>query len=111
MFKTEEESLMKTIFLLALSGLIASDAMAVSRYNSQSMTCSAVHARIGQEGEVILRYPSRNNSVTIYDRYVSTSAGCVNLGLISKTSVPTADNPQCPVQRCVSTTGQGNSRR
>ena len=102
---------MKTIFLLTILSLFASNALAMSRYNSHSMTCSALHDMIAREGEIVLRYPSGSyNNLMMYDRYVSSSAACVNRGVMSRATVPTSDNQKCPVQRCVTTTGKGHNR-
>ncbi|MBB5576696.1 MULTISPECIES: hypothetical protein [Rhizobium] len=103
---------MKKIILLAALTLSASSAMAMSRYDTHNMTCSALHNKIAQEGEIVLRYPSHSvNNLMMYDRYVSNSAACVNHGTFSSATVPTSDEPSCKVQRCVSTTGKGHNRK
>ncbi|HEY0123477.1 MAG TPA: hypothetical protein VGC14_17285 [Rhizobium sp.] len=103
---------MKKIMLVAAFGLCASSAMAISRYDTQSMSCAAVHDKIAQEGEVVLQHPSHNvGNPMIYDRYVSNSAACVNRGIPSKASVPTADDPSCKVQLCTPATGRGHNRK
>jgi hypothetical protein len=102
---------MKKIILLMALALSASSAMAMSRYDSHRMTCSALHDKIAREGEIVLRYPSHSvSNLMMYDRYVSSSAACVNRGTMSSASVPTSDDPSCKVQRCVSTTGKGHNR-
>ncbi|MFT4181006.1 MAG: hypothetical protein QM636_03700 [Rhizobium sp.] len=103
---------MKTIMLVAAFGLCASSAMAISRYDTPSMSCAAVHDKVAQEGEIVLQHPSHTvNNLTVYDRYVSNSAACVNRGIPTKASVPTSDDPSCKVLLCAPATGKGHNRK
>ncbi|CAN7530060.1 hypothetical protein LJR251_003666 [Rhizobium rhizogenes] len=103
---------MKKIMLVVVFGLCASSAMAISRYDTPSMSCSAVHDKIAQEGEVVLQHPSSTvKNLTVYDRYVSNSAACVGRGVPTKASVPTSDDPSCKVQLCAPATGRGHNRK
>jgi hypothetical protein len=91
---------MKGTFALALAfSLLAFDAQAISRYNSQSMTCERVQATVRREGAVILSYTGRGNA-PLYDRYVAHSGFCNGTDITRITSVPTSDNSRCIVYRC-----------
>ncbi len=80
---------------------VASPAAAVSRYNSQSLTCAEARQRVIDEGAVILRYPStRVRGMTLYDRYVTRNAQCDDNEYAERAYVPTRDEPQCPVLSC-----------
>lgn len=92
---------MKALILMPAIVLAASPAYAISRYNSQSMSCRAVHRVIAEQGAVILRYRSaRNPSLQLYDRYVADGGECAMGEGAIVDSVPTADSPQCVVYRC-----------
>jgi hypothetical protein len=87
------------IVLAAISA--ASPAAAISRYNSQSMTCAEARQRVIDEGAVILRYPSTKvRGMTLYDRYVTRSAQCDSHEYAERAYVPTQDEPRCPVLSC-----------
>ncbi|MFB9951085.1 hypothetical protein ACFFP0_19740 [Rhizobium puerariae] len=88
-------------FACAIALLPAGPALAISRYNSTTMSCAAVQRAIGREGAVILRYPSRNvRGMTLYDRYVTDSGFCDAHEFADRVTVPAADTPRCPVRAC-----------
>ncbi|MGG6895436.1 MULTISPECIES: hypothetical protein [Rhizobium] len=93
---------MKKIILLGL--LIASastPALAISRYNSMSMTCAEAKATINRERAVIMRYPARRTSkMTLYDRYVADSRACDVGYYADQDYLPTKDRASCPVYIC-----------
>jgi hypothetical protein len=93
---------MKSKCLLVLVLVLTSaEAYAISRYNSQGMTCGRVQAAIRNEGAVILRYSSkRNPSLPLYDRYVLHDGFCSYGEYAKYASVPTRDTPSCPVYKC-----------
>lgn len=92
---------MKTLALIAVSMLVASPALAISRYNSPSMTCEAARAAVLSQRAVILRYPSKRVSgMTLYDRYVRDNNQCDPHQYAGRAYVPTRDNPRCPVLSC-----------
>ena len=94
---------MKRFILVAaiVAGAIV-PAYAISRYNSQSMSCQAVQAAIRNEGAVILRYPSRRTpNMTLYDRYVLHDGFCMSTQFADDATVPTADRASCSVRKCV----------
>jgi hypothetical protein len=82
--------------------LIASEAQAISRYQTLRMGCEEVQDVVRQEGAVILRWHSfRDPSLPLYGRYVSDRRFC-DLGEVTKfESVPTADHRYCTVKQCV----------
>lgn len=81
--------------------LVAFPAAAISRYNSERLSCAQVHAIIRNEGAAIMRYPSRFTGNILYDRYVADSSLCVLGKYAQSTSIPTADRDHCPVYHCV----------
>lgn len=96
---------MKTIALGLCLAAIALPAQAISRYNSTQMSCAQAHARISQEGAVILRYRSaRNPSLPLYDRYVQDARWCEPGEYAKLEVVPTSDTNRCPVLRCMEKT-------
>lgn len=102
---------MKKIILIAALGLFASNAMAMSRHSSQSMTCAQVHDEISKDGMMVLRYPSKQKSdMMMYSRAVTNSMSCVGMGGMANTTVPTSDDPKCRVKTCNPTTGKGPNK-
>jgi hypothetical protein len=102
---------MKTLFVFAAVGLIASNAMAISAYDSKSMTCSDIQQKMKQEGQIVLRYPSSSHSdMMMYNRYVSNSTSCLGQGAMTSANVPTADGQPCKVKTCSFTTGKGPNK-
>lgn len=92
---------MKHVLLAALLLAGASPAVAISRYQSPSLTCEQARDVIRREGAVILRYPSeRVQNLTRYDRYVRNSGYCDSNEYADWTTVPTRDNPSCRVLAC-----------
>lgn len=93
---------MKATVSLALALCMASvPAYAISRYNSQSMSCSRIQSVIRNEGAVILRYRSaRNPSLPLYDRYVAHDGFCDFNKYAAAAWVPSSDSRSCPVLVC-----------
>lgn len=75
---------------------IPTDANAISRYNSKSMTCSAIKAAINNEGAVIL-----DTANGIFDRYVRNRNQCLVNQTTKRRSVPAADTSKCRVRYCI----------
>jgi hypothetical protein len=90
---------MKTATAGLLLLFVASPALAISRYNPVDRTCASVQQTIANERAVILRYQSRSGNL-LYDRYVSDDNQCGSGSYAARTSVPTRDNPNCPVYNC-----------
>lgn len=92
---------MKTLIVALGAVCLASPALAISRYNFLDKSCEAVQQIIKAEKSVLLRYPSRDGKVMLYDRYVSNDGQCgTNFFYAANASVPTKDNPSCPVRNC-----------
>ena len=80
---------------------LAEPALAISRYNSTSLTCDQVRQLLVNEGAAILRYPSpRVKDMTLYDRYVTRNAMCDPHEYADRAYVPTRDTDRCPVLNC-----------
>lgn len=75
-------------------------AQAISRYDSLRQSCASVQQIISRERAALLRYPSRSGNVILYDRYVVDDGQCGTGNYAARTSVPTKDNPLCPVYNC-----------
>lgn len=93
---------MKAIAAALILSTVASigSAQAISRYNSLGQSCASVQQIVSREGAVLLRYPSRNGNVILYDRYVAGNGQCGTSSYAARVSVPTSDNPACPVYIC-----------
>jgi len=91
---------MKSLMLALGLTVIAADAHAISRYNSESMSCAKVQATLRNEGAAILRYRSARSGAPLYGRYVSTASQCESGQHMERRYIPTADNPRCPVREC-----------
>jgi hypothetical protein len=96
-----EETAMKLV-PIALAGLLAAtQAQAISRYNSLGLTCGEAQAIVDAEGAAIMRYQSaRNPSLTLYDRYVRHRGFCQIPEITVTEWIPTADTPSCPLLIC-----------
>lgn len=89
------------ILALAFAATIV-PAHAISRYNSERMSCQAVQSAIRNEGAVILRYQSkRTPGFQLYDRYVLHDGFCQFGQFADTATVATKDRASCPVRKCV----------
>lgn len=96
--------MMKRIILALCITAVGFPALAIQRYNVQSMTCASVQAAVNRDGAAILRYRSaRNPSLPLYDRYVRSSGYCDSQQYAKPSFVPTRDNNRCPVRKCADT--------
>lgn len=93
---------MKRAVLVALSlSVLSAEALAISRYNSRSMSCGNIQATIQREGAAILRYSStRTPGLPLYDRYVANGTYCGYGESAETSSVPASDTPTCLVLVC-----------
>lgn len=94
-------------YLAVLLAFPAGDALAISRYNSGSMTCSAIHDTLARERAAIFRYPSSTSGVQLYDRYVSGSVQCT-AGTEARQSVIPSRDGGCAVVSCRQSWGRNN---
>lgn len=89
-----------TVPLALALALLSFDAQAISRYNSQSMSCARVQAVLRTEGAAILSWRSKSNAPR-YNRFVTHGGFCENTEITRLTSVPTSDSASCKVLRCI----------
>ncbi len=83
----------------AASIAAASQAEAVSRYNSTSMSCDRIKATVRAEGAVILRWRG-NSGVPRYGRFVADGRFCSASERAEFSYVPSADRRSCGVREC-----------
>ncbi|CAN7246191.1 hypothetical protein [Rhizobium sp. LjRoot258] len=92
---------MRKLVVVVAFVIVASPALAISRYNSLTMSCQAARAAIHNEGAVILQYPSKRvPGMTLFDRYIRNSNYCDANKYAEWTTIPTKDNPRCRVLNC-----------
>ncbi len=92
---------MRKIILALCITTVGFPALAIERYNVQSMSCAAVQAAVNRDGAAILRYrSSRNPSLPLYDRYVRNGLFCDPSQYAKRSYVPTRDNNRCQVRKC-----------
>lgn len=91
---------MKTVIAAIALICLASPALAISRYNSLEKTCASVQQTIQSEKAVLFRYPSTRGNLILYDRYVAGTEQCDFDFHAVQTTIPTRDNPSCPVRNC-----------
>jgi hypothetical protein len=91
---------MKRIFLASALLLAAFPAQAISRYNTQTMSCDRTQQTVAREGAVILRYTSPVTGNPRYDRYVANGSFCDGSHYAQQAYVPTADTHRCVVLVC-----------
>ncbi|MDA4844364.1 hypothetical protein [Hoeflea poritis] len=93
---------MKRIVLALCIASVSFPALAINRYDVQTMSCAAVQQAVDRDGAAILRWQSkRNPSLPIYDRYVRNTLFCDKGKVPKRAYVPTRDTSQCQVKRCV----------
>lgn len=81
--------------------LTASEADAISRYNSTGMSCERIHGILAREKAAIFRYPStRVANLPLYDRYVRSEGYCGPHQVAEQVTIPSASG-QCPVLHCI----------
>lgn len=91
----------RTLLLAACASLAAGSAQAEPRYNPLTLQCAEVKAVIREHGAVTLRYMStRVPNLPLYNRYVRNTNFCPSGQVAVPANVPTADNPDCPVNIC-----------
>lgn len=100
---------MKRLAIVLPVLLMAGEALAVSRYQTMSMSCARVQAALNADGAAILHYPAPDNrSLDRFDRYVRDRTFCSSSQRTRRVSVPAADTKGCAVNKCVRASGGGN---
>lgn len=88
---------------IAVGGLVTAssfDANAISKYNSQSLSCGTIKSRISSQGAVLLQWQSRSGNPN-YNRFVKNANYC-NVGQTTALKSVPASNGRCSVRYCVS---------
>ncbi|MEM8749687.1 MAG: hypothetical protein AAGF28_05255 [Pseudomonadota bacterium] len=96
---------MKILFVCFLSALALTMSVtageAVSRYDTQRMSCDRLQSALATERTAMLRFPSRRNpQLLMYDFYTDSARRCTTGGFGRMTSVPTSDRARCRVYKC-----------
>ncbi len=97
---------MQTLQSFAIAGLVALTLMpiaanAAQRLDTQTSTCETIQQTLAQEGEAILRFPSKTtDGVMLYGRYVGGTGSCGSQEVEKSSSVPVSDGSMCPVTAC-----------
>ncbi len=79
--------------------LVPSAAGAISRYDPTTMSCASIQAAVASQGAVVLKWRPPDN-ILRFDRYVAGDQYCDADQRASATSVPAADQAECPVYAC-----------
>jgi hypothetical protein len=87
-----------TLFVAVAMGL-AAPAMAIGKYDTNAHSCEELQRLLASDQQAILRYPSRDGRVTLYDRFVSNAAQCGPGQYGVCASIPTTDGA-CRVGNC-----------
>lgn len=89
-----------TVAAVAAS-LVASEASAISRYNSTNLSCERIQNILATQKAAIFRYPSKRvANLPLYDRYVRNGSYCDTNQVTEEVTIPSA-NGQCPVLHCI----------
>jgi len=93
--------------LLPLLLMTAGEALAISRYQTSSMSCARIQATLQSEGAALLSYPAPDNpSLQLFDRYVRDTSFCSSAAQRAQSrSVPAADTRNCQVRKCARVSG------
>ena len=100
---------MRRLAIIVPALLLASEASAISRYQTNSMSCARVQAALKSDGAAILRYPAPDNpSLQLYDRYVFDGRMCSQSQRAVTNWIPAADTKKCAVRKCQRVSGGSN---
>jgi len=92
---------MKKLILILCVTAASSPALAIQRYNIETMSCASVQSTVDRDGAAILRWQSKRvPGLPIYDRYVRNFLFCDTDQYAKRDYVPTADNRSCRVYKC-----------
>ena len=103
---------MKRIAILIPTLFLSSEALAIERYQTDSMSCSSVAAAVDRDGAAILRYRAPNNpSLQLYDRYVRDDRFCSRTQRARPVSVPPAIQQVARSGNACASAGRETARR
>lgn len=92
---------MKSVLLALCIVSVSFPALAINRYNVQSMSCAAVQQAVKRDGAAILRWQSaRKPTLPIYDRYVRNGLYCDPNEYAKRAYVPSQNRANCMVYKC-----------
>lgn len=92
---------MKALLAMLSLVLAVSEASAIQRYVSTSMSCARVQDRIDADGAAIMRYMSKRVAgMQLYGRYVRSNDFCSRGEAAERVYIPAADTGSCPVREC-----------
>jgi hypothetical protein len=78
---------------------IATQALAISRYQSKSMSCANINATIANEGAAIFRW-TQPPDIDRFGKFVRNVGYCFRGEEANYAYIPSADNAKCPVLEC-----------
>jgi hypothetical protein len=78
---------------------ISSEAFAISRHQSVSMSCANIKGIIASEGAAIFRWTQPPN-IDRFGKFVRNGAYCFIGEEVKYAYIPSADNSKCPVLEC-----------
>ena len=78
-----------------------SEAGAISRITSTSMTCSAVQQAVKRNGALLVQWFSRTTGNRRYDRFVRNRNYCSVNEVTDYAYVPTSDRKSCRLRKCI----------
>lgn len=89
----------RMLMALCLLTILPMEALAISRYNSTSMSCPQIRATLRAEGAAILRWRSQSG-IQRYNRFVASDRFCPSAERAERTTVPAAGGRSCAVLEC-----------
>ncbi|WP_274627474.1 hypothetical protein [Arvimicrobium flavum] len=92
--------LTKAAFTTLVLVVVSSEASAIERYTSTSMTCARLQAVIKRDGAAIVRFTG-SAGVPIYGKAVRNQSYCDLGEAMQSRSIPTSDTRSCRVYRCI----------
>lgn len=78
-----------------------SEAGAISRIRSTSMTCSAVQQAVKRSGALLVLWRSKTTGNPRYDRFVRNKGYCSINEVTDYAYVPTSDRKSCRLRKCI----------
>ena len=90
----------KRLALAILISMLATESLAISRYEVGNKSCGELHAIVRRDGAAILRWRSQRTGIPLYERFVRNWNYCPAGQTTDSSSVPAADG-RCPLLKCV----------